>query len=199
MKRTFRAGRFEEAAKLRDEIAALRRAPPTVCSSPHSAASSAATAHGEGGLGGVQGWGEGDDTTVTGVEGALGGEEEREAGADSREEAEAVAEVRVGVVSTMLNPRSEMLEAWLKYHYAIGFHVVLLFLDNPSDVGVCLCVCVRVCVCVCVCVCVPGGISMARCDVWNKRCALTRTNSHVTLHSPPKCSCQNVSNIVATH
>jgi hypothetical protein len=55
----YRAGRFEEAAKLRDEIAALRRAPPTVCSSPHSAASSAAAAHGGGGFSGVQGRGSG--------------------------------------------------------------------------------------------------------------------------------------------
>ena len=122
----------------------------------------------------MQGRGERGDTRVTRVEGAVEGEGEREAGADSREEAEAEAEVRVGVVSTMLNPRSEMLEAWLKYHYAIGFHVVLLFLDNPSDVGVCLCVCVRVCVCVCVCVCSWRHLDGTLRCVEQK----VRTNSH---------------------
>eukprot|EP00960_Hanusia_phi_P033106 750266-Hanusia_phi.AAC.1 len=39
----------------------------------------------------------------------------------------------LAICSTMKNPSKGMLQSWLSYHFSIGFSLVLLFLDDPSD------------------------------------------------------------------
>ena len=97
-------GRYEEAAALRDELAELRRNPPPACGGANG---------GEGEVGN----GSSNDTVP---------------GSEVPSEA-ANEDVRVGIVSTMRNPKSADLEAWCKYHFAIGFSMIILFLDDTSD------------------------------------------------------------------
>ena len=39
----------------------------------------------------------------------------------------------LAICSTMKNPSKDVLQSWLSYHFSIGFSLVLLFLDDPSD------------------------------------------------------------------
>ena len=97
-------GRYEEAAALRDELEELRRNLPPACGGAN---------RGEGKVGN----GSSDDTVP---------------GPEVPSEA-AHGDVQVGIVSTMRNPKSTDLEAWCKYHFAIGFSMIILFLDDTSD------------------------------------------------------------------